>query len=246
MLFDRLKQQMQKPDTVLAFSYQIIRSRRKTLCLQIKSAQVRVLAPNRFPKAEILAFIQQKQTWIEIKLREQAHRAEQLQLAKQDRSLLCNGVLKQLVLTDAARFSLVESDQSIILQLPYSVKPDNRELYINKQLQDWFKQQAMSHFPARLAALSQELKLVPLDLNIKKYKARWGSCSSTGIISLNYLLMMTPNFVIDYVIVHELCHLKHMNHSKSFWDLVASFYPQYPQAKRWLKEHNLQLHAFHL
>ncbi len=246
MLINTLKQRLFKSESRFDFNYQIIRSRRKTLCLQIKSSEVRVLAPNRLAKVEIIAFIQQKQAWIETKLREQAHRTEQLEGAKQDQKILCNGILKQLNVIESARLFISESDRELTLQLPTRVNSDQRERYINKQLQGWFEQQAKVYMPTRVSTLSQQLKLVPVDLKIKKYKARWGSCSSTGVISLNYLLMMTPDFVIDYVIVHELCHLKHMNHSRNFWDLVASFYPEYAQAKHWLKDNNLQLRAFHL
>ena len=74
-------------------------------------------------------------------------------------------------------------------------------------------------------------------LKIRKYRARWGSCNSKGQISLNYWLMICPDWVIDYVLIHELCHLQHLDHSRQFWQLVHSYFPNVEQAKQWLDSH---------
>jgi predicted metal-dependent hydrolase len=74
-------------------------------------------------------------------------------------------------------------------------------------------------------------------ITVRNQKSRWGSCSSTGTISLNWRLIQTPQFVCDYIILHELAHLRHMNHSGKFWREVESLCPDYPQAKKWLREH---------
>ncbi|WDC85678.1 M48 family metallopeptidase [Caloramator sp. mosi_1] len=72
----------------------------------------------------------------------------------------------------------------------------------------------------------------------------WGSCSSKGNINLNWRLVMMPLDVIDYVIVHELCHLKHPNHSKGFWNLVREFMPDFEGKRRWLKENGARLFSY--
>ena len=84
--------------------------------------------------------------------------------------------------------------------------------------------------------------LTPSKIKIRQYKARWGSCNSRKEVSLNYLLMMAPLWVIDYVIIHELCHLVHMNHSSQFWALVKLHCPDYNTAKQWLITHQKDLH----
>lgn len=76
----------------------------------------------------------------------------------------------------------------------------------------------------------------PTAIIVKTYKARWGSCYSDGRISFNWKLIMAATWVIDYVVVHELCHLIHHNHSANFWRLVEQYYPSYKQAKEWLKQ----------
>ena len=80
-------------------------------------------------------------------------------------------------------------------------------------------------------------------ITIRDQKTRWGSCSSTGTLSFNYRLMLAPPRVLDYVVVHELCHLTYMNHSKDFWNMVASILPEYKEYKKWLKENGHTLHV---
>lgn len=78
-------------------------------------------------------------------------------------------------------------------------------------------------------------------ISIRDQKTRWGSCSSRGTLSYNYRLIFAPREVLDYVVVHELCHLTYLNHSKDFWNKVASVMPDYKVHKNWLKEHGHEL-----
>lgn len=78
-------------------------------------------------------------------------------------------------------------------------------------------------------------------VTIRDQKTRWGSCSSRGTLSFNYRLIFAPSQVLDYVVVHELCHLTHMNHSKEFWNMVSSVMPDYKAHRKWLKEHGSEL-----
>lgn len=78
-------------------------------------------------------------------------------------------------------------------------------------------------------------------ITIRDQKSRWGSCSSRGTLSFNYRLIFAPPVILDYVVVHELCHLTHMNHSKAFWNKVASVMPDYKVHRQWLKDHGHEL-----
>ena len=80
-------------------------------------------------------------------------------------------------------------------------------------------------------------------ITIRDQKTRWGSCSASGTLSFSFRLMMAPPRVLDYVIVHELCHLTHMNHSKEFWNMVESILPDYKEHRKWLKENGHTLHC---
>lgn len=78
-------------------------------------------------------------------------------------------------------------------------------------------------------------------VTVRDQKTRWGSCSSRGTLSFNYRLIFAPSAVLDYVVVHELCHLTHMNHSKEFWNMVGSVMPDYKVYRRWLRDHGQEL-----
>ena len=80
-------------------------------------------------------------------------------------------------------------------------------------------------------------------VTIRDQKTRWGSCSASGTLSFSFRLMMAPPRVLDYVVVHELCHLTHMNHSKEFWNMVESILPDYKEHRKWLKENGHTLHC---
>jgi predicted metal-dependent hydrolase len=101
------------------------------------------------------------------------------------------------------------------------------------------RRQAAQMLPSRLLALADRYGLRPrvARITIRNQRWRWGSCSSRGCISLNWRLLLVPEWVSDYVMIHELMHLKRMDHSKTFWRLVADACPTYRDARRWLREH---------
>ena len=98
-------------------------------------------------------------------------------------------------------------------------------------LERWYRREAGTHFAARIAHYAARLGVRPSKLTVRGQRSRWGSCSSKGTLSLNWRLMMVPGALVDYVVVHELCHLRHMNHSPSFWAMVAAIVPDYRQCR---------------
>lgn len=108
----------------------------------------------------------------------------------------------------------------------------------------WYEKQARDFFPVRVAHFSDLMGVVPSSLRISSARFRFGSCSSRKRISLSWRLMMAPVEVIDAVIVHELGHLKEMNHSFRFWSFIRMFCPDYDRHKKWLKEEGRHLMDF--
>jgi predicted metal-dependent hydrolase len=113
---------------------------------------------------------------------------------------------------------------------------------VKKQIETYFKARAQQVILPKVALYSELTNLSPPTIKIRQYRARWGRCNNLGELRFNYLLMMLPNHVIDYVVVHELCHLKHLNHSIKFWQLVAKFFPDYIEAKAWVKANQSSLY----
>ena len=97
--------------------------------------------------------------------------------------------------------------------------------------------QAREYLPGRVAFYEPLIGVRAGRITIRTQKSRWGSCSAKGNLNFNCLLMLTPPEVLDYVVVHELCHLKEMNHSRRFYDEVNRVYPEYDKWHRWLRDH---------
>jgi predicted metal-dependent hydrolase len=104
-----------------------------------------------------------------------------------------------------------------------------------QQLKSWMMEKAAEKINQRVKEFSSIIGVSYNNIRIKDTKTRWGSCSSKGNLNFNFRIIMAPHAVMDYVIVHELCHLKHMNHSKLFWETVAQYMPDYEAYKEWLK-----------
>jgi hypothetical protein len=101
--------------------------------------------------------------------------------------------------------------------------------------------QARRELPPRLLELARELGLAVSKVSVRNQRWRWGSCSPNGHVCLNWRLVSMPPWVRDYVMIHELMHLRRMDHSKKFWKLVADACPEYQAARRWLREHGRTL-----
>jgi predicted metal-dependent hydrolase len=234
--------------------YQLIRSdRRKTLGLQVKQGRVIIRAPN-FVKIDFInAFLQSKSAWVKAKIEQQKETSVVSCnfTSGCDIYLLGEKITLNVSHEKQGNVTLVNNEQcggNRTLEVTISDRIYNKlsttaelAVAVKKSLEQYFTIQAKNLFTQRFDALSVQTGLVASHLKIRQYRVRWGSCNSRKEISLNYLLMMTPLWVIDYVIIHELCHLVHLNHSKKFWDLVDQHYPNHLRAKQWLVTHQAEL-----
>ena len=96
-------------------------------------------------------------------------------------------------------------------------------------------------FLSRVAYYAQVMKLEPGRITVRTQKTRWGSCTREGNLNFNALLLLAPPEALDYVVVHELCHLKYMNHSRYFYFMLKRFYPEYKEPRDWLKKNGAGL-----
>ena len=224
-----------------AFEYQLARSaRRKTLSIVIRHGEVKVMAPTLMPDYMIQDFIEDKTSWILRNLADQRSRQQDAEQAKKQyadgETFYYLGQPYPLMTTMGGRSQLDWRDGGFELQLSTRIKPDNRLKQCQKLMQQWYSEQLANYLDNKVAYYGGLMGVRPSSVKVKSYKRRWGSCTAQGHISFNYLLMMAPAHIIDYVIVHELAHLTYMNHSTHFWHRVARFYPDFADAKQWLKE----------
>jgi predicted metal-dependent hydrolase len=127
-----------------------------------------------------------------------------------------------------------------LIYVPKSIK-ENKEEYIKAALEGWYRIRAEKIFAEKIRFYAEKLKVYPKRIVIKDQKTKWGSCSSKGNINFNFRVIMAPENIIDYLVVHELCHLVHMNHSSDFWNLVKSILPNYREDEEWLKINGVNL-----
>ena len=108
--------------------------------------------------------------------------------------------------------------------------------FVRAVIENFYRDQAKAYLPQRVKELAESHGFVYRNVRIKNQKTRWGSCSAKHNLNFNMRLMMAPPDAIDSVIIHELCHLKVLNHSKAFWNLVERHCPDYKEWQKWFKE----------
>lgn len=112
---------------------------------------------------------------------------------------------------------------------------------IENAFRDWFIKRAGEILGERVTYFTGLTGSSCGSIRIKEQKTRWGSCSRKANLNFNWKLVMSPQWVFDYVVLHEVCHLRHLNHSKAFWEMVVRYYPDYKKAHEWLRKNKLQL-----
>jgi len=118
----------------------------------------------------------------------------------------------------------------------------NEPSAVEKKVLQWYKKQALTDFSRRLALFATKLGVPTPELFLSNARSRWGSCNSRKEIRLNWRLLQAPPHIINYVVCHELAHLKEMNHSAKFWAVVGSIFPDYKTAEKELKAWSPKLH----
>lgn len=118
----------------------------------------------------------------------------------------------------------------------YGRPEDKKAAKVKENLEKWYREEAREYLYNRTAYYGKILGEYPENIRIKEQKTCWGSCSSKRNLNFNWKLLMAPLEILDYVVVHELCHLKYMNHSRDFWNCVGEILPDYAVRRQWLKE----------
>jgi len=115
---------------------------------------------------------------------------------------------------------------------------------LHRRVKDYIKAQAKTEFYRRSKILADRLGCPLNDVTIKDTKSRWGSCSSMHNINYSWRIALAPETVIDYLIAHEVAHLRHQDHSRAFWRCVRELYPEAEAGKVWLRLHSRELYRY--
>ena len=215
--------------------YSMRRSRRRTIGLVIDDSGLAVTAPRWVSQAEIDAVLNERANWVLRKLvewREHAARRERIAIRWEHGAQLPFLGETLILSVDASHAGSATRDGATLrLALP----PGAGTEQIRDTVQGWVQQQARACFAERIERFSRHLGVSPRRWSLSSARTRWGSCSADGSIRLNWRLMHFPGEIVDYVICHELAHLKELNHGPVFWRTVGDLFPDYQRVRDLLK-----------
>jgi hypothetical protein len=220
--------------------YQLERRQRRTVGLKITAGGLVIHAPQRIAQSQLETIIAQKADWIRKKLASITSRQIPVMQWQDSEQLLLLGNPITLSLEHDLRSRAVSYEPGV---LHIAMPNHNDPAAVARKVLHWYKQQALLDFARRLQLFSTKLGVTLPKLLLSGARTRWGSCNSKQEVRLNWRLLQAPPHLINYVICHELAHLKQMNHSAKFWAVVASIYPDYKSAEKELKDWSAKLHV---
>jgi len=220
----------------------------KRLRLVVKPGLIELVAPLAASERQVLAFLQSHRAWAEGKCRELDARLKAARgpgLLQAGASIPWRGrEIPLLVSEGQGRRVSVRIDEAARITLPGGLGAE-REVVVKHALFLWVRRWLRGEVAKISAHHAARHGLQPRDIRIKRMTSRWGSCGPRNGININWLLAFAPESVLEYVVVHELCHIRERNHSGAFWSLVGEHVPEYQQERGWLKSHGAALmHRF--
>lgn len=225
----------------IEFTYLISRSARKTVGIIVDpDGKVNVRAPIDLDEEEIKEAVFKKRKWIAKKIQESQEIKKPIPLKRElisgEKIKLKNKNYRLKIHSFSKNRSKIVFVRGILhIYVNENLNSQEKQAEIKKTLIKWYKKKAKTIISQRVQKYLKYLDLKPKQIQLRDQKLRWGSCSKSGIISFKWQIVMAPISAIDYVVVHELCHLKEPLHSAKFWDTVESLFPNYKKWKKWLR-----------
>jgi predicted metal-dependent hydrolase len=232
---------------VFPFEYKIRRnSRVKKARIVVKPASVEVVVPHNFPETEIKRFVTEKYDWISkalVKLeKQQSNQKLAPEIYEEGSRIPFLGQHYPLLIQYEAITNIkIEFNERFTLCLPLNLPSSMRSDAIRFELIQWMHHYALEIAYQLVDKYRHLYQLQPRSIRMKTQKSRWGSCGIHNDINLNWVLILAPMSVFEYVFVHEICHIKHRNHSAVFWGLVAEHMPDYNKHRGWLRDNGSAL-----
>jgi len=215
------------------------RPRQRTLSLRVPAPGVlRVSCSKGVPVKSVLAFIEEKKSFIEERENEWRLLLENASVRRFEAGESCPflGTPRRLeFLFQEGREKAELDGERVVLRMNQYERSRAQELLIS-----FYRKAGRNYLNHLLRVQSARMGLYPTAVSFRSQRTRWGSCSSEGKVSLNWRLVAAHSEIAEYVVIHELAHLSHQDHSPRFWSLVERFCPEFRRHKRWLKDHQIQ------
>ena len=228
-------------------AYSIDRTTRKTIGIVIEpDGKVIIKAPINLDQQVILDAIQNKRKWIveKLKLTEEIKKPVPVrhELVSGEKILLKNRLIRLKIHTYANKRSKLSYAFKILhIYIYEKLSQTEREEEIKRALITWYKDKALNIISDRIEIYLKFVDYKPQEIKVRDQKVRWGSCTKEGKLIFNWRVVMAPISAIDYIIVHELCHLKEASHSAKFWGMVESLFPNFKKWREWLRINGFNL-----
>lgn len=222
--------------------FEVVFRKRKTMAIKVEPPdKVTAIVPLKTSRRVILERVRNKAPWIIKKL---DHMKDfQYQAGPKEyvdgESFIFQGKNYRLqveVNSSLTKLQIKIEGETLLVKSPVRDKET-----ISRLVELWYRHEAKQVIYARIKFYQDKIPIIPNRVVLKDQKSRWGSCSSKNNLNFNFRTVMAPLPVLDYIVVHEMCHLVHLNHSKEFWNLVESILPEYRQQKEWLKMNGASL-----
>lgn len=224
-------------------SYHVkVHKRRKNAAMEIHNGTVVVKVPPHCNQAMVETFMSQQQHWLKQRLSHSATSSVFKRIYESGEPIWFFGqkLRLEIIRDSKTGWCLTQDPEVLTVSVSHRVKDVTK--HVRAQLHAFYMNNALSYIPERVRQLECRLGLSSTSLDFKFYQWRWGCCYSSGKIIFNPLLLSAPKEQIDCVIIHELCHLKHMNHSKAFWSLNKKYCNECGNTKKWLKQYHNEIY----
>ena len=215
-------------------------NRKRTISLQVKHNKLIIKTPRSVSKKTLDDLIKRKQRWI--KQRAILNFEEQ---SLKNRKFIDNE--KFYFRGNEYRLSLILGRKEAVtiegglLKVLYVDDKSLGRSTIKSSLEEWYLKESTKILKARTEELAQQMSVKPSGITVKNYNSKWGSCTANNKISYNWRIIMAPDCIVDYLIIHELSHIIEPNHSKNFWYLVGNYCKDLKKKRKWLRENGHKL-----
>lgn len=230
------------PQEVLGLRVEVVRSIRRTAALHIVGSDLQVRVPEHLGDERVAAILQQKRPWIRTKVAElkrvTPHRSKELVSGE---SFPYLGRHYRLKIQEGHQVGVCLSGGYLKATIRPNEQEGLRQTRIAQYLERWYRGRALERLHEKVNRYARQIGVTPASVGIRAYKSRWGSCDRKGQVIFNWHIIKAPHTIVDYVVIHELCHLIHPNHSQVFWQVVRIHDPAYLDKKYWLRSHGISL-----
>lgn len=218
------------------FIAEVIRTnRRKSADIRVEEGAVSVVVPVDTSPERIDELLTSKRRWIKEKItlhQDMTPPGNKRYVSGESFSYLGRNYRLKVEKGPFAPVKLVQG--RLVVSVPQGAEQPHM---IRNALIRWYKRQAETKLKEKVARWAPQVGVILPNVSIKTFKSRWGSCTAKGELQFNWQIMMAPNRMVDYVVVHELCHLLRHDHSPQFWGEVGRVLPDYEECREWLKRH---------